>query len=174
MATSINVTALSTNDKTYSRAISYVNPNASDIELKQFATGVIGLTTSTLTKIDRIDKDDITNAAAKPKLSLTLYEAAMMPLTERNADAIFAETYLPSFTYTTEANANETLMNVSVCAFIGNNGYVSYSIGQPSMATLPADSWVKLTLYFEETDTTAATTAIVQFNYNTAGTLTIL
>ena len=38
-----------------------VNPNASDLALKNFAVGLNGLTTNTLLSITKVDREDITS-----------------------------------------------------------------------------------------------------------------
>ena len=59
MNTSLNLKMKSASDKDMSQAITYIDPNASNADLKGFAQGLVSLTTNTLQSISRIDKTDI-------------------------------------------------------------------------------------------------------------------
>lgn len=47
---------------TFQKTVPYINPNASNYTLKNFATALYSLSNDTLGEITRVDKTDITNA----------------------------------------------------------------------------------------------------------------
>ena len=60
--TSAVITGVDSNDKTVSTAITDINPNADNGAIKSLCESLAGLTNNTLSKIQRVDKTDITNA----------------------------------------------------------------------------------------------------------------
>lgn len=60
--TKIEYTARDTNGKEIKRSITYANPDATDYVLKTATEQLLSLSDDTLTKIERVDTTDITNA----------------------------------------------------------------------------------------------------------------
>lgn len=71
MATSIQVTSLSTNNEFINKTYSDANPNASNYVLKTFAQKIGSLTNNSLVSVHRIDKEDITDAVQSPLKTYT-------------------------------------------------------------------------------------------------------
>ena len=71
---SANITYVDTDNNKGSKAITDISPTADNGAIKNFCVGLLGLTTNTLSQIDRVEKTDITNATAKPKLTLDVKE----------------------------------------------------------------------------------------------------
>ena len=70
MSTSINLKMKAANDKNISQALTYIDPNASNADLKGFAQGLVSLTTNTLQQINKITTEDIDKTYTP--LSITL------------------------------------------------------------------------------------------------------
>lgn len=174
---SASITYLDTNQNKGSKAVTDISPTADNGAIRNFCIGLLGLTTNTLSQIDRVEKTDITNAATKPKLSLTLNttDTFMFNMSnpsvgdERNTD-IFNQISLPAFSYKVEGDAG-LLYNFCVSVY-ETGGHVCYATGAGEIES--TSETVTLTIYFEETETTAATTAQIAINYSGQPTLTIL
>ena len=69
---SASITYLDANNDKGSKAVTDISPTADNGAIKNFCVGLLGLTTNTLSQIDRIEKTDITNATTKPKLTLSV------------------------------------------------------------------------------------------------------
>ena len=61
-ATSLELFANDTLGNSVRRTYSYMNPNASNYVLKNFAQQLNSLSTNTFNSVFRVDKEDITNA----------------------------------------------------------------------------------------------------------------
>ena len=68
--TKIIVTSSDSNNRIAQKNIPNINPDADNGALKSFGQKVTALTDNTLSKVERVDKTDITNAVAKAKPSL--------------------------------------------------------------------------------------------------------
>ena len=174
----LTIDGLDANQKKSSTKIQYVNPNASDDVMRTFANKCAALSTDTHTATTKTTDEDITNAETpKQKLPLTLNTADTFLFNmsnpsiggERNTD-IFDQTNLPVFTYKVEGDAG-LLYNFCVSVY-ETGGHVCYATGASEIES--TSETVTLTIYFEETATTAATTAQIVISYNGQPTLTIL
>ena len=174
---SATISYLDSNQRKGMKAITDINPAANNSAVKALCTGLNALTTNTLQGIEKIERTDITNATAKTKLSLTLNTSDTFLFNmsqpsigeERNTD-IFNQTNLPAFTYKVEGDAG-LLYNFCVSVY-ETGGHVCYVTGAGEIES--TSETVTLTIYFDETETTAATTAQIVINYNGQPTLTIL
>ena len=72
MQTKISYEAVDVNNKTISRTINYVNPNASSAEMKAFVQQCLELTTNVYSKSDRVDETNLDTAVDKPVATITL------------------------------------------------------------------------------------------------------
>ena len=59
---SLEINTRDENNVAVKKSFGNVNPNASNLVLKSFATSLNGLTTHTLVSVKKIDTEDITNA----------------------------------------------------------------------------------------------------------------
>ena len=171
---SASITYLDASNNKGSKAITDISPTADNGAIKDFCVGLLGLTTNTLSQIDRVEKTDITNATAKTKLTLTLSSEARNTtyITDPHVPMIlFVETGLPNFTYKVEATISVTGEFNATLVYSGQQGQIYFSSTTDST---PAESGTyTMTIYFEETETTAATTAQLVISENPV-TLTIL
>lgn len=167
---SATITYVDTANNKGTKAITDISPTADNRAIKNFCVGLLGLTTNTLSQIDRVEKTDITNATAKPKLTLTLHNDTIDAKTNDVSlyGQLFTQAVTADFTYkltandagadhfalNLEKNPNNTIQFQTVVSD-ENGGKVTYQI------------------YFEETETTAATTAQILFS-TSSPVLTIL
>lgn len=161
-------------DKKTSTKIPYINPNISDAVMKTFAQKCAALSDDTHTGTIKTVEEDITNAATKPKLTLTLANDAKSALMfSRSSDGsyLFSGTTLPAFTYKLEA-ANTTILDSYFVNFFQSNDRIRF--GAHTTISSTTTETVTATVYFEETDTTAATTAQIVISYDAQPVLTIL
>ena len=178
---SASITYLDANNNKGTKAITDISPTADNGAIKNFCVGLLGLTTNTLSQIDRVEKTDITTATTKPKLSLTLTTQATETRFAYNMEAqfgytLFNETVTAGFVYRLGNQGDEgrpvnCMLNIfrkgnfndiyfSACTFDDHNSY-------PNLG-------VTVYVYFDETDTTAATTVKIRFFQSQDATLTIL
>lgn len=76
---SASITYIDANNNKGTKAITDISPTADNGAIKDFCVGFLGLTTNTLSQIDRVEKTDITNApAVKPDLEVTLADLETM------------------------------------------------------------------------------------------------
>ena len=68
---SASITYLDVNNNKGTKAITDISPMAGDTAIKNFCVGLLGLTTNTLSQIDRVEKTDITNPPTKADLVVT-------------------------------------------------------------------------------------------------------
>ena len=85
---SASITYLDADNNKGSKAITDISPTADNGAIKNFCVGLLGLTTNTLSQIDRVEKTDITNATPKPKLTLEVYTETLATL-QLNSDTMF-------------------------------------------------------------------------------------
>ena len=78
---SASITYVDTANNKGTKAITDISPSADNGAIKNFCVGLLGLTNNTLSQIDRVEKTDITNAAAKQDLEVTF---ANIPLMRQN------------------------------------------------------------------------------------------
>ena len=88
---SASITYLDANNDKGSKAVTDISPTADNGAIKNFCVGLLGLTTNTLSQIDRIEKTDITNATTKPKLTLSV-ETQNLAQLQLNASEFFWDT----------------------------------------------------------------------------------
>lgn len=170
---SATLTYLDATNNKGTKAITDISPTADNGAIKNFCVGLLGLTTNTLSQIDRVEKTDITNAVAKPKLTLTLANDAKSALMfSRSSDGsyLFSGT-LPAFTYKFEA-ADTTILDSYFVNFFQSNDRIRF--GAHTTISSTTTETVTATVYFAETDTTAATTAQIVISYDAQPVLTIL
>ena len=179
---SATITYLDANGGKGSKAITDISPTADNGAIKNFCNAFVGLTTNTVSQIDRIDKTNITNAATKPKLALTLTTYAQSFLNfantpnyeEDNAPQLFNNTNLPAFTYSTEMTSQSEISMIFVMSIMkGTDGKVYFATAKGTTIE-ETDATQTIKIHFAETDTTAATTAQLVISYNAPPVLTIL
>lgn len=179
---SATITYVDTANNKGTKAITDISPTADNGAIKNFCVGLLGLTTNTLSQIDRVEKTDITTATEKPKLALTLTMYAQSFLNfastpnyeEDNEPQLFTNTNLPAFTYSTEMTLYSEISLIFVMSIIkGVNGKVCFVTAKGTTIE-ETDDTQTIKIYFEETETTAATTAQLVISYNAPPVLTIL
>lgn len=179
---SANITYTDQNGKKGAKAITDINPTADNSTVKNFCAGLNALTNNTLMSVEKIERTDITNAATKPKLALTLtlYAQSFLNFTntpnyeEDNAPQLFTNTDLPAFTYSTEMTLQSEISLIFVMSIMkGIDGKVYFATAK-SNAIEETDDTQTVKIHFEETNTTAATTAQLVISYNAPPVLTIL
>lgn len=164
---SATISYVDANNRKGMKAVTDINPSADNTVVKNFCSGLNALTTNTLTGVEKIERTDITNATAKPKLALELTSTARngIYITDQfYSNQLFNESNLPNFTYKVESSIptigkfNATLLKSS-----GSGGVYFAS----TIDSTPAESGTyTMTIYFEETETTAATTAQLVISEN--------
>ena len=187
------ITYLDSNQNKGSKSITDINPEADNGAIKNFCVGLVGLTTNTISQIDRVEKTDITHATptpAKPKLELTIDNTALarVAASESGTNEVIAQ--LPTG-MATDDNAPKvatviimTTEDRTIGAYDKNNitdvytmaGYTdSFKIGVASKyySTSESFGFAKVTFNFEETATTAATSYQLRFT-DTAGAATFV
>lgn len=65
----LQVITKDSNNKELNRTVSYVNPETSDYDLKNFATAYSGLSSRTFTDVYRINREDVTNATTETDIT---------------------------------------------------------------------------------------------------------
>lgn len=180
--TSAVITSVGANNKVISKAITDINPAADNVAIKTLCQSLNSLTNNTFTGAQRIDKTDITTATTKPKLALTLTTYAQSFLNfantpnyqEDNAPQLFTNTDLPAFTYSTEMTLRSEISLIFVMSIMkGIDGKVYFATAKGTTIE-ETDDTQTIKIYFEETETTAATTAQLVISYNAPPVLTIL
>lgn len=176
--TSVNITYLDSKGKKGTKAITDINPNADNGSLKNFCSGLNALTNNTLTGVEKIERTDITSATAKPKLALTLSTIAnSLKYTSSNEDGrLFNEVNLPAFTYklaTSKLLGNPLYLSV-VIDFFPYADNIQFAIKGDTTLTEAEYGQIIATIFFEETATTAATTAQITIHATDMPELTIL
>ena len=170
---SATISYVDANNRKGMKAVTDINPNADNGAVKNFCSGLNALTTNTLTGIEKIERTDITNATAKPKLTLTLSSTARngIYITDQfTCDILFVETNLPNFTYEVEARISVTdKFNASLIKSDDRIYFASTTDSTP----LESGTYT-MKIYFEETETTAATTAQLVISGDAAPVFTIL
>lgn len=171
---SANITYLDSNQNKGSKAITDINPTADNSAIKDFCTGLLGLTTNTLSQIERVEKTDITNATEKPKLTLEVdnTELAKLAVTSEGTSAQFA--YFPM-----GFNTNTLRLDVRTIIWEESGNFYVFDPTAPTSRYIMAgfashrsigaacrfveegaheyDSNLTVDFYFSETNTTAAT-----------------
>jgi len=175
---SASITYVDSSNSKGSKSITDISPTADNGSIKNLCVGLLRLTTNTLSQIDRIDKTDITAATTKPKLDLMLTAYAMENFnfssapnySEEDEPKLFVQTNLPSFTYEVEWSTVAATFVASVVAY---NGKVYFATAKGTTIE-ETDVTQTIKIHFEETNTTAATTAQLVIGYSGQPTLTIL
>ena len=183
----LTIDGLDANEKKSSTKIQYVNPNVSDDVMRTFANKCAALSTDTHTATTKTTDEDITNAATpKPKLTLTMPSQlpAKLNLTSLSTETntmyvLFNEESLPNFVYRIEQPRDFYDSCVAITVYnaeIGATSDPSYYVRIVAMLkSVPsAEGNVTVTIYFDETETTEATTAQVTIPITGNATLTIL
>ena len=167
---SANITYVDANNNKGSKAITDIGPNADNGSIKNFCVGFLGLTTNTLAQIDRVEKTDITNATTKPKLSLTLSSETTNARTNESdtSGELFVETITTNYTYKVTAFQNAA-GKFAVNFYKTDENKLHFE----TVVSYEAGGSTTYQIYFEETETTAATTAQIVFS-TSAPVLTIL
>lgn len=170
----LTIDGIDANEKKSSTKIQYVNPNISDDVMRTFANKCAALSTDTHTATTKTTDEDITNATTKPKLSLTFFNANTPQLSQPGASFLFTQTKLPNFTYKLEAeDPSSSLANVGLSVYtVGTR--INYNLCLQQEWGSSVGTPMMLTIYFDETETTAATTVQITINFDTAPVLTIL
>ena len=172
---SASITYLDVSNNKGSKAITDISPTADNGAIKDFCVGLLGLTTNTLSQIDRVEKTDITNATVKPKLTLTLDQQFANGIRTKysSMDTLFVETDLPNFTYKVELTTEPNKYAATLFYNEYQRKVYFASALDPSDPPLESGTYT-MTIYFEETETTAATTAQLVISGNAAPVFTIL
>ena len=185
---SASVTYLDATNNKGTKAITDISPTADNGAIRNFCVGLFGLTTNTLSQIDRVEKTDITNATTKPKLTLQLDAAKVADgKLQYNSDntriplQIFKNpNSVPPFTYKTSAQSSSLYQ--SFCVGVNQEpepdvdgtvtiyAFLYWADSDPASDLGGYD----IDFYFDETATTAATHYRLTINYNTEPTLTQL
>lgn len=97
MQTKISYEAVDVNNKTISRTINYVNPEASAAEMKAFVQQCLELTTNVYSKSDRVDETNLDTAVDKPTATIGL---ATSSVTVTELKAQFAQGGNKNYTFT--------------------------------------------------------------------------
>lgn len=178
---SASITYLDTNNNKGTKAVTDISPTADNGAIKNFCVGLLGLTTNTLSQIDRVEKTDITTATTKPKLALTLTSAATQTRFAYNMEpqfdyTLFNETVAAGFVYKLGKQGDEgrpmnCMLNIFRKANFNDIYFSACTFDdQSSSPNLGVTAYV----YFDETDTTAATAVKIRFFKDQDATLTIL
>lgn len=178
---SATISYVDANNRKGMKAITDINPNADNAAVKTLCTGLNALTTNTLTGIEKVERTDVTNATTKPKVALPDFNTYANLANIKEAEgsynaALSSGDHFPNFTYYvdmpsdwTDIQATFTVYNQkSSAALLKMLAYV-----KPDMpGTVTGEATI--TIYFEETETTAATTAVITVPVTGNATLTIL
>ena len=160
---SANITYVDTDNNKGSKAITDISPTADNGAIKDFCVGLIGLTTNTLSQIDRVEKTDITNATPKPKFTFPVVEEALANLQLGKSDSILWEGI---------AVWNSTKANLPkiYCTYSYTQGNVTYTdlsmkfgFGVEQMLDMADPSNCRLMIYLAKGTLTADDTLIVDF-----------
>lgn len=178
----LTIDGIDANNKKSSTKIPYVNPNASDDVMRTFANKCAALSTDTHTATTKTTDEDITNAATpKPKVALPDFNTYANLTNIKEAEgsynaALSSGDHFPNFTYYvdmpsdwTDIQATFTVYNQkSSAALLKMLAYV-----KPDMpGTVTGEATI--TIHFDETETTAATTAVITVPVTGNASLTIL
>lgn len=74
MQTSLNVTSIDSNNKKSTKSITYVNPNATNAELKTLAQKFNAISTNEYQDAERIDRQSVEESKPQPTLTLESME----------------------------------------------------------------------------------------------------
>ena len=160
---SANITYVDTDNNKGSKAITDISPTADNGAIKDFCVGLIGLTTNTLSQIDRVEKTDITNATPKPKFTVPVVEETLANLQLGKSDSILWEGI---------AVWNSTKANLPkiYCTYSYTQGNVTYTdlsmkfgFGVEQMLDMADPSNCRLMIYLAKGTLTADDTLIVDF-----------
>ena len=121
MATSIQVTSVNTNDNFKTRTYTNANPEVSNGKLNQFARQIGSLSTNTIVSVERIDKDDITNALPPLKKTFTWTMNYFKPSTLWKQNFIYP--------LTTDADSASDGVSVTNAVIDGDNAVFTLSDG---------------------------------------------
>lgn len=171
---SATITYVDTANNKGTKAITDISPTADNGAIKNFCAGLMGLTTNTLSQIDRVEKTDITNATAKSKLTLEVNdtELAKLAMTSEGTSATFASVPLGFNTNDLRVDTNAIIFDESGGIYVFDTtaptaryvmaGYVSERTFGAACRFVEEgdhmlDSDVTVDFYFSETQTTVAT-----------------
>ncbi|MBR3777118.1 MAG: hypothetical protein IKL02_05950 [Kiritimatiellae bacterium] len=178
---SASITYLDANNNKGTKAITDISPNADNGSIKNFCVGLLGLTTNTLSQIDRVEKTDITNGN-KPKLTVAMIDnPSFLKLTGFKNEFMMVRLStqaVPSYTYkftSPIAVKNEGDANARVAAIsFGSNRNASEILDGIGLAG-HIENWksgdtLTVEFYFDETEETARTTYRLTIRYEAAPT----
>lgn len=177
---SATISYVDANNRKGMKAVTDINPNADNGAVKNFCTGLNALTTNTLTGVEKIERTDITNATTKPKLTLTMPQAFSLNLTSLSTAAnpdyeLFNQSNLPNFVYRIDEPIDFYNSRIAITVYRANIGGMYTVRIVTLLQSVPSDEGtVTVTVYFEETETTAATTAVITIPITGKATLEIL
>ena len=171
---SATITFVDTANNKGTKAVTDISPTADNAAIKNFCVGLLGLTNNTLSQIDRVEKTDITEATAKPKLTLEVNdtELAKLAMTSEGTSATFASVPLGFNTNDLRVDTNAIIFDESGGIYVFDPtaptaryvmaGYVSERTFGASCRFVEEgdhslESNVIVDFYFSETSTTVAT-----------------
>ena len=175
---SATISYVDANNRKGMKAITDINPNADNAAVKTLCAGLNALTTNTLQGVEKIERTDITNATTKPKVEIPDFSGGNLLLLKENpggSRTLSSAGNFPNFTYYVDMPSNwddNVVLMVynqkTSAALLKLAAYVGSSISGSTTGE------ATITVHFEETETTAATTAVMTIPVTGIATLTIL
>lgn len=137
MATSFTMSQVTQDDKTITRSITNINPEASDSQISAFAKGLNNLTTNRLGTVNRIDKKEIDTSEtfADPTIMFETFEDDNNAITtnqETKTITINATTAADTEPYviaTLRVNGNTVSITKFITELITDTPHVSVDLG---------------------------------------------
>ena len=170
MATNLLIeTVDETTGKKFQKVVTDINPNATNAQLKDFATGLNALTTDTVTSIEKVERTNITAATGKPKVTLAIQpelDEFKGSFTEQVSDTAAKSTVPTTITTAlTLIGNNDDELSVNDHAYIAM-AYVPEGASETKLkfvadmtkTTGTPVAQAIMDIVFAETDTTAETT----------------
>ena len=167
--TSVNITYYDQRGNKGMKAITDINPNASNAEIKDFANGLNALTTNTVASLEKIERTNITAATGKPKVTLAIQpelDEFKGSFTEQVSDTAAKSTVQTTITTAlTMIGTNGDKLSVNDHAYIAM-AYVPEGASETKLkfvadmtkTTGTPVAQAIMDIVFAETDTTAETT----------------
>lgn len=180
MATNILIESIDASGKKIQKAVTNVNPTASNSDLKDFAESLNALTGNTYVGTVKVDREDITTAAAKTPITFRDGQAPPASLSwstivsEMTSTGMYSDMYYissydsttrpPEFQRTVPLNCNiNDIGGAGVRADIHFEMITFYLFSDKEYE--PSDDF-DVNLFIPETATTAATTVTIHITKN--------
>ena len=117
-----------------SRSITYIDPDATSTEIKDFVVGLNGLTNQTLTKARRVDTTDILNDDRQPRnLKMSLQDPNETPspteITSISSSQVPSDANSPLTVFLLSQTLDPSKINIRFPQFDGYYAVIGFDVG---------------------------------------------